>query len=763
MKRLSSIALLGAFLALGVTACDDDMGPEPGVKSISVTPQDASVQVGGTANFSASVETAGGASSDVSWSSGDPSVASVDQNGVATGESEGSTTVTATSTADPTKKASANITVTAPEPAQLSITGYRAASTVNDNSLASPDTVGTETAGSEESFTILEVDAQVDPGSKEVAKVELLLNGEVADSRTISSSSKVAGATAIDYNLRVNTQTFDPNDYVGDVITPDWPNGAYQIGLRATFTDGSTKELQGPTTNFVNEQQLFWSVVEEPNTVIDDSDERWFGGTSGTYALTVVDHFGVGVGSVDIEDDNGTYVFQNGSSQITLNSAPFQVIVDAGDNAGAAGEIELELDGPKGSGDEAIRDSDGEEYDLSGGVSGVPFQLTTLSPFQGVPSGTQEIEDAELNLDYCGPTVDSDDVTVLTPDGTEWSIMDQFFKAGVFNVGTSTTRCGAEADIASDTEAFDWQIDVEDTGSGDVHEDVMEIGDLGERTNTGYVAEIIEISDALGNPGSVTDVGQSDDFGVDRSPLEITNVAPADQIILNPDNDNGDGDDQDLEFTAVDAVLEDGNPGSGYGTTSTAAEHADGTTASPAVSPDASGDNEIETGGLQDGFWTLVATHEDLATLVNENETVYEFIIDSTDPTTNMVDPPSSSVTSSNSTLTFTIKGESSDDNGQSEVLVTIRDAGGDDACQVSDALITEGSGAGEVDTNTHDVTSTANAGDQFEVQFTVNNDAPNTQHLCFFIEASDNAVDVNGDPEPNFTDQSAHTDVTWN
>jgi hypothetical protein len=85
---------------------------------------------------------------------------------------------------------------------------------------------------------------------------------------------------------------------------------------------------------------------------------------------------------------------------------------------------------------------------------------------------------------------------------------------------------------------------------------------------------------------------------------------------------------------------------------------------------------------------------------------------------------------------------------------------GGNDVCELSDPLVPEGDAAGEVDNNTLDVTSSASS---IEEVFTIQKNAGTTQHVCFFIEAADNARDNEGNLEPNTSDQSAHTDITWN
>jgi hypothetical protein len=767
---------LGAFLALGVTACDNDTGPVPGVESVEVSPSQVTINVGESVQLTAQVSTTGDASSDVNWSSSNPSVASVSGNGTVTGASEGTATVTATSTEDASKNATAAVTVVRPEPAQVSITGYKAVQEddVDEQPITSPSRLGTEcgqACGNDDSYVILQVDAQVDPGSKELQSVELLVGGNVVDSRTVTSSSNAAAATALNYTLSVNTlRAFDPQGYEGHVITPDVPNGSHEVAVRATFTDGSTKETSGPTVETENEQRLFWSLQAEPNTIADDDGDRWWGGTPATFSLTIVDFYGLGVAEVDVHDDEGTGDLGNGpGATVTLDSEPFQVTLDPADHTDNW-FFNPEIP-DRGAASPAIFADNGDAWDSFFSSPGINASIFARYPFIAIPQGSMEEvafdNGPEIAMDYCGPSLDSNDIEVVLADGSIVSIVDQFFSAGDFRPDRAgISDCGAESFIADQATAYpEWQIDVTDTGSGDVHADVAVIADLDERTNTGYVADITMLEDPLGNAATITDAGGTDDFGVDRTPLDIVDVVPDAHLILNPDDDNGDGNAQDLTFTGTDPMLADGNPGSGYGTTTTAATHDDGTTATPAVSPDASGTNEIETSGLKDGRWTVLATHLDLATLANDVETAYDVTIDGTNPTTGVTDPPPTGVVTSNNTATFNFGGEAADEFGLSEVRVEIREeqGGGNVAgdCDIADPLVNSG-GLGNANDDVFDVTADA---DGFSVSVTFDNPGGATdQDVCFFIVAEDAALDRNGDPEPNVNDtEFANTLIEWN
>ena len=92
---------------------------EPTVRSVSVSPStlslDATTRPNG--NLSATVDALNGAPTTVTWSSSNPSVATVSPAGLVTGLAAGSATIIATSTFDATKKAMCSVTVTKTKPA----------------------------------------------------------------------------------------------------------------------------------------------------------------------------------------------------------------------------------------------------------------------------------------------------------------------------------------------------------------------------------------------------------------------------------------------------------------------------------------------------------------------------------------------------------------------------------------------------------------------------------------------------------------------
>jgi len=111
MQKLTrTLAMAGALAFAGVLAgCGDDVTVAPN-PSITLTPPSATIQVGQTVTFSATVQ--GLSNKTVTWASDNQAKATVDANGKVTAVAAGSATITATAS-DPSVKASAVVTVNA--------------------------------------------------------------------------------------------------------------------------------------------------------------------------------------------------------------------------------------------------------------------------------------------------------------------------------------------------------------------------------------------------------------------------------------------------------------------------------------------------------------------------------------------------------------------------------------------------------------------------------------------------------------------------
>lgn len=119
MSKLNRILWSG--LVLGIAACGDNVTvtqppapPTPGIASVSVAPNGASIQVGGTVQMTAAVslETGATGTPTIAWSSSDATKATVNGSGLVTGVAAGSVGISATATlGTSTKSGAATVTV----------------------------------------------------------------------------------------------------------------------------------------------------------------------------------------------------------------------------------------------------------------------------------------------------------------------------------------------------------------------------------------------------------------------------------------------------------------------------------------------------------------------------------------------------------------------------------------------------------------------------------------------------------------------------
>lgn len=741
MKKVTSLLLLVGVAAFGLVACGDNVVPpdEGNVEGVTVTPSTLNIGVGGTGSLSADVD--GDADNSVTWSSNNESVATVASDGTVTGVSEGNAVVTATSTVDDSHSASAEVNVTALEDAEISINSIRAIDENGNESALDPDNVSER----------IRISVNVEEGDRSVESVQILFNGEVAATQTFASGD-LADAEGVEMQGEVSVVTIDVNtaqvegglELDGTVHTGAFPNGDQTVTGRLVLANGSNVDAEhGETLTFNNENVVHVTHMGDGNRAVSltDPTEFW-GGTTVTFAATPVIYDGSGVGEITVAATGGTGAldFANGPSV----GEPFLYPLEPTDNTAV---------------EDAPGDNNGHNVDFDSATDdeGIALTLTAVDSV------------LDMHLDFQAPELDGtiDEVWI---DGA--AVTADWYSAGAFSVnGPADDGVGVPASAASEFVTVDVIDDATDTIPG---AETVE-GDLTEREQV-YSAELVALADLLGNTTDLTgtDITSAVDFGADFGEPTFSDVTPNDPAFIF--NGDASGAVNFVNWSTADPDLADGTTGSGVvadtveaQVVNLTAETAD-TVFGADAALDVTGDPHalnVSSGGtaLGDGEYQVTVISRDAAVLnPNEGEQVIEFILDTTDPETQMVNPPSSSVTSSNSTLTFTIEGNASDANGLSEVLVTVRDADSADGiladeCELDDTLIAVGTGAGEVDQNEVDVTEDA---DGFSVDFTIQNDAPNTQHVCFFIESADNAQDNTGTADPNTSNQSAHTDITW-
>lgn len=108
----SNISWPGGVKPENVTVTGGQTEPEPApVTSVALDKTTATIKVGGTVTLAATITPANATNKNVTWSSSDPAVATVDTNGVVTGKAAGKATITVT-TVDGNHTATCVVTVT---------------------------------------------------------------------------------------------------------------------------------------------------------------------------------------------------------------------------------------------------------------------------------------------------------------------------------------------------------------------------------------------------------------------------------------------------------------------------------------------------------------------------------------------------------------------------------------------------------------------------------------------------------------------------
>ncbi len=574
----------------------------------------------------------------------------------------------------------------------------------------------------------------VEAGSHTVTEVRLFLD----DTQVASEAFEAGDITeTAKLEIRVNTAEFD--DESGD---PLFANGVVVVRAEVdTEEGGANVAFATLEIGLANDNRIAGISAVSVGDGVVSQGRRWYGARDLTFQVVpVIYDPAQAIGAVTVRASGDPSA--NGGPSLDLGSGlgvdhrvegpPFTFTASLEDNAG---HVE---DDPEGRGHtiRVVRVFDSEGVDVTG---------------RFIPGRTQDL--SALYIDFVGPQVGGGSqirVGGVAPAG-------QWFSDGAFSV-TSLTETGAGGvEIA---------YEVDDAEEDDPLAGIASVAALEEGGAARYSISVASIVDMMGNRTAEADLPPpTAAFGVDRTPVVITEILPAEPIVLNTNAAAG-----KLSFFAEEPLLADGAAGSGYDGTTVVATDEDGDVSpTGGVNPNASGANTIDVGPLDEREWTIVATTKDGATPANQTVFSYSVVVDRTGPVATVTNPPPSAVGVGGGSASFTISGTVTDASGISEVLVTARNADGGlgipGLCEVSDPLFPQGTGPGEVTANTVDVTSmvTSSQVGAFSATFQFHNPAPGSQqNVCLFIEAADVATDRDGDEEPNTGSTSTKTTITW-
>ncbi len=96
MRKGGFLALLGAMVVMVISSCSAPVPVNISASGVSLNRSGIGLIVGESKTLTATVLPSNATDKGVTWTSDDDSIASVDKNGVVTGQGEGSTTITAT-------------------------------------------------------------------------------------------------------------------------------------------------------------------------------------------------------------------------------------------------------------------------------------------------------------------------------------------------------------------------------------------------------------------------------------------------------------------------------------------------------------------------------------------------------------------------------------------------------------------------------------------------------------------------------------------
>lgn len=610
---------------------------------------------------------------------------------------------------------------------------------------------------------------EVDPGEETITEVRLLLDGTVVEARSAGGGSSGTGVTAGGpagspaqdaFSFAVDTEVLPEGAAMdGSVVTPVYANGTHELGAEAVTAVGDAAAAGGEQLDFANDDRIAVTRLEGGQGIIGPGGFRYYGGEDVVLAATPVVYTGRTIGAVGLRGSGGTP-----TANATL-AAP-----DLGAGPGNAALAEA----PPFTFTLTPAENAGLENDDGSATAGFEFRVTTIRNDAGTDiTGSFDRTDLDdLFLDFTGPDVNVGAPSEIAAGGVDIGGPSNYASGGAFGV-THTEDPGVGGAVAT--------VDVDDVSSAADPDfpGITAVADLPERGAGSYEARIVALADALGNgvdlDATPVDRGDgadnvSEPFGVDRTPVALTNVLPADSgVFLNPVDVGPDGTpdgaaDNDLSFTAADPALGDGSPGSGYGGATVTASDGSGVSFTPPLTPNASGTNAIDLGAPQfaDGEWTVELAVDDGAGPPNEATHTWFVGVDTERPSLQVTDFPQGGTTSGSSGP-LTIGGSISDLSGLSSVIVSVRADGDDAAGTNADGLCTTGDyeldpDAGEVDVQNVDVAGSAS---DFEQTFQVAN-AGGPVTYCIFIFAEDDARDNRGDPEPNRTTFFAKTLIQW-
>lgn len=273
---IRATATLGTSSGQGVATINVVGAATCVISGVSISPTSASITVGQTLALAPSVNGTNCVAADlaVTYTSGDPAIATVSAAGVVTGVAGGTTTIVIKSVKDATKQTAMSVEVTVPTPATLSI------QSVTQGSLGTA--VNLANVGGQ-----IEVTLNVDRGDKVLDRVDVLIGGQVVASQTFTTSPTADAAAPeasapVPVVQSVNTRQVTK---VGTLFIPVIFNGQsfitanlYVVGTATPTSSNAVPVLMNNSDGGIAPTILTDVATAAPEPFVDGGARNWFKG-----------------------------------------------------------------------------------------------------------------------------------------------------------------------------------------------------------------------------------------------------------------------------------------------------------------------------------------------------------------------------------------------------------------------------------------------------------------------------------------------------
>ena len=282
-----------------------------------------------------------------------------------------------------------------------------------------------------------------------------------------------------------------------------------------------------------------------------------------------------------------------------------------------------------------------------------------------------------------------------------------------------------------------------------VYDDVRNISELPEDDSESelsddggidcYVAELQAMQDAIGNStwlgGSTERIQSGGEFGVDRTPPEVSRLNPDEEVVLSVNS---------INFEAEDPALETGEDGSGLGNV-VGQRYRSGRYRSEVVRASRNaGDVTADVSVLDQGSHAVRVLVGDGARPTNWAAAFFDFTRDTKSPSFTVGSGPGAVSAGSSDRVTVTVSGSIRDENVIDEALLSVYANNGSTAVcageDEADAILPSSRvGTKDLENDTKRI--------DFEESFTIKRPATGggPENLCFVLAVKDVSVDENG------------------